>query len=757
MDSNSSRPRTSRIGGLEQLGKYELVCVLARSDLGSLWASVITYGDGIGQLVAVQRIVVRPGDEETIIEPVRNAVEAVKGVRRPGVIPVLDCVVSPGRIGVVSEYVEGEPLRSLQNLATLKRMPISTNVAVRLVLDVLEGLMAFHGFAAEDEALGKYVYGGLTPDSIVVSAKGQALLLHPSLAAVAASLPALSWHTSALAYRAPEHLGSGTPIDARTDVFVAGAILWELIAQRQLFQVKAAGTRPSEPPRSSKRGDQVAIAQQVLTAPIDRLDSLDLPSPVPKGLADVVDKALQRDPAARFGSVREMAQALSEAAGAAIASADEVAQIVETLAASTLSTRRSAIARAGVEVAPGARAARAPAGDDDVFGSDWVVDADGEDEKIHALSAGALAMTPTPSAAIAVGPRAGAKGKPGAVAPKAASLARTPTPGVVRPSPKATPAPAPSTTATPPTPPVTPSPGKAAPPTSPPVPSQDPKDDDLGIDVDLPEDQEPLEARTESGHSEPQERVDAAVPQPPEPPPEASKPESVEGAQPPKLEVPPPPAVLVAEGNALMATLGDNVFGTPAADTFASSVEGDTSKPASPPAPVDESTRPAESQEPASPAPSPAPARLEAESSPETGFDEQRVMADRRRRKGYLAIGIIGGLAAVVGLIAIVRVATGRSTSSTAATIEPPASTSMPVPRETTPATVESIAAPAPEPTVTEPPAPTESSAPAPTRSVAVEPPPPKPPSTSVAAKPPPARTGGAKPKPAKPYVPSGI
>ncbi len=750
MDSNPSRPRTSRIGGLEQLGKYELVCVLARSDLGSLWASVITYGDDIGQLMAVQRIVVRPGEEDTLIDPVRYAVEAVKGVRRPGVIPVLDCVVSPGRIGVVSEYVEGEPLRSLQNLASLKRMPISANVAVRLGLDVLEGLMAFHGLAAEDDALGRYVYGGLTPDSVLVSAKGQALLLHPSLAAVAASLPALSWHTSALAYRAPEHLGSGAPIDARTDVFVAGIVLWELIAQRQLFQVKAAGTRPSEPPRSSKRGEQLAIAQQVLNAPIDRLDSLDLPSPVPKALADVVDKALQRDPAARFGSVREMAQALSEAAGTMVASAGQVAQVVETLAASTLSTRRSAIARAGVEVTPGVGAVRDAVNDDDVFGADWVIDADGVDEKIHALSAGALAMTPTPSAAIAVAPRAGATGKPGAVAPKAPSLVRTPTPGVVRPSPKAPTAPARSDTATPPTPPVTPLPGKSAALASPPVPSHDPKDDDLGIDVDLPEGQEPLEAQGGSGHCDPKERVDAAVPQPVDPPPpEASKPES-EQAQAPKLEVPPPPAALVAEGNALMATLGENVFGTPAADTFASPAEGDSSTPAQPPAPADASTGPVESPEHA-----PAPARLDAESSSDTDLDEQAMLASRRRRKAYLTIGILGGLAAVVGIIAMLRVATGRFTASTPATVRPPASTS--VVRETAPATVESMAVPAPSPTVSEAPASTESFASAPPGSVAVQPTPPKPPSTSAPAKPPPARTGGTKPKPPKPYVPSGI
>ncbi len=810
MDTNTSQPRTSRIGGLEQLGKYELVCVLARSDLGSLWASVITYGDGLGQLMAVQRIVVRPGDEETLTEPIRQAVEALKGLRRPGVIPVVDCVVSPGRLGVVSEYVEGEPLRSLQNLASLKKSPISAGVAIRLGLDILEGLVEFHGLAAENESLAKYVYGGLSPDTVVVTVKGKAHLLNPGLAAVAASLPALSWHTAALAYRSPEHLGSGKPVDARTDVFVAGVMLWELLAQKPLFQTRSAGGTPSEPPRSSKRNDQVTMAQQVLSAPIERLDKPALPTPVSKELADVIDKALQREPAARFGSAREMAEALALAAKDMTASTTQVAEMVEALASSTLTTRRSAIARAGVEVAPEPSGARkTPSDDEDVFGSDWVVDADsGSDEKIHALGAGALAVTPSPSAAIAVGPKPVVAPKT-AVAPKAAVASkaaatpkvaatpkadalRTPPPGIVRPTAKADVAKAKPQAAKAGDPKATPAPAAAAPAEAPkpaeqrasPVPpvATSPADDDFGIDVELSDD--------EAAHVAPDSGKSPAPPsRRPPPPPVVAKagakeaadkpPVAPAGPAPTAVDVPPPQPS--AEGdNAFMSDAGADAFSGGGDDVFAapkvekpveSSEQAVSSGMWSPPADKSEPTEvqevpPPPAEQPAGPArveeepPAPISARPQVDSESDEEIDARLAMAAQRRRKGYVVIGIMGGLAVLVGLGALIHVLTSSSPEETpvAAKVAPPAPTPAPTPSATAEAPAATTAQPAPAPSATAEPAPTESVAAASAEPTAPSSETGAPPETSKPATPKPPM---GKPRPPtgkpKPYTPSGI
>lgn len=761
MDTNPSRPRTSRIGGLEQLGKYELVCVLARSDLGSLWASVITYGDGVGQLKAVQRIVVRPGDEDALVEPIREATEALKGISRPGIVPVVDCVVSPGRLGVVSDYVEGEPLRSLLNLASLKKSPIPVGVAIRLGLDILEALVSFHGLAAEDETKSKYVYGGVSPDTVVVTAQGKAQLLNPGLTSVAASLPVLSWHTAALAYRSPEHLGSGNPVDARTDVFVTGVMLWELIAQRQLFQTRSP-SRPSEPPKSGKRGEQVAIAQLVLTSPIDRLDSLTLPTAVPKAIADVVDKALQRDPAARWGSAREMAEALALAAKDLAASTEQVAEVVNALASSTLATRRSAIARAGVEVS-GESKPISPVGkasDEDVFGSDWVVDADnGVDEKIHALGAGALAMTPTPSAAIAVSPKP-APSKPSASSPKAPSALRTPTAGIVRPKPKADAALIKQATS--PVAPKAASPDgkKPEPSPVPVVPAEPTIQEDDGFDVELAD----TEAESDAGKRPPPPPV-AAKPDTPTKEQEGPAPKA-ESAPPP--DVPPPPAGLMDSANAFMAGGGDDAFAAPAP---AEAKQEQASPPAEQQAPAEplwsapeagapEPSEPATAHEAAEPPP-----RDEEGSLSDEELDEQLAAAAQRRRKGYIALGIAGALVVIVGIGALIHAASGGSSSAAApeqTATSAPTAEPAPTPTEATaPATsvAEPAAPPSAEPSAPPsalpPPAePVATAAETATQPPAASPAPPKP----TGAKPLPPRTGGpTKPKQPKPYVPSGI
>ena len=460
MDSTSARPKTSRIGGLEQLGHYELVCVLARSDLGSLWASVVTHGESAGHLVAVQRIVVRPDDEADVVPPLRDAIEPLKGVHLPGVIPVLDFVANPGRLGIVSEYVEGEPLRSLQNLATLKRFPITPNVALRLALDMLASLASFHDFAVQEPSRAKFVYGGLSPDTVLVSSSGRVLLLNPGLGAAAASVPALCGTASAQAYRAPEQFDANTPVGARADVFVAGVILWELLAQKPLFQL-AKEPAATDGNRGARRGEPGAMAECVLFSPIPRLDtpSIGPVKPVSKGIADVVARALERDVALRFATPGEMADALAEAAKGCTAEISQVAAMIDALAASTLQTRQSAIARAGVgkpaDKKPADVAVRLP--DATRERAEAVLD-----DMIRSLGEGALAMTPTPSAAIApmepkpeqpvaigrfrepaVSPRAEVAPKPEqpvAIAPPAseprpALIGKTPAGGVVRPLP----------------------------------------------------------------------------------------------------------------------------------------------------------------------------------------------------------------------------------------------------------------------------------------------------------------------------------
>ena len=109
---------------------------------------------------------------------------------------------------------------------------------------------------------------------------------------------------------APEQTTPST-IDRRADLFATGVVLWECLASRRLFGGQSDGE----------------VLRRLLSEPIPRLKHV--ARDIPPALDAVCQKALQRDPDARFASAAEFAEALEEAAGPiGIAGARSVAQFL---------------------------------------------------------------------------------------------------------------------------------------------------------------------------------------------------------------------------------------------------------------------------------------------------------------------------------------------------------------------------------------------------------------------------------------------
>ncbi len=129
-----------------------------------------------------------------------------------------------------------------------------------------------------------------------------------------------------LAYMAPEYVGENA-LDARSDVFALGAVLWELLVGRKLF----------------KGNSEVDTLQLVARAEVPRISAAN-PS-VGTALDDVMTSALAKAPADRFTSARAFANALETAARRAglVAAHDEVGTLVREATRERLAERREKI------------------------------------------------------------------------------------------------------------------------------------------------------------------------------------------------------------------------------------------------------------------------------------------------------------------------------------------------------------------------------------------------------------------------------
>ncbi|MCC7541353.1 MAG: protein kinase, partial [Deltaproteobacteria bacterium] len=203
-------------------------------------------------------------------------------IEHPNVVRTLDAGIDDaGRPYLALELLEGEPLD-----ARLRRRMPSPSEAARLVAQAARGLAAVHAQAI--------VHRDVKPSNLFVCADGTLKLLDFGVALMSlreTRLTNLGAIVGTPAYLSPEQ-ASGKPVDARSDVWSLGAVLYEALAGRPPFERETA----------------LATVVAVLMEPVP---SLDAPGRrLPPELTSIVARCLEKDASRRFASASELADAL---------------------------------------------------------------------------------------------------------------------------------------------------------------------------------------------------------------------------------------------------------------------------------------------------------------------------------------------------------------------------------------------------------------------------------------------------------------
>jgi len=290
---------------------------------------------GFSKIVAIKRLHPQFATDPEFLSMLIDEARLASSINHPNVVSSLDVVVEADELLLVMEYVQGE---SLAQLARLSRKSIASpplGIIQRILADALDGLHAAHTASVGGRPLN-IVHRDVSPQNIMVGANGVARVLDFGIAkAESQSQITRPGHVKGkFSYLSPEQM-RGLPVDARTDVFAAGVVLWESLTGQRLFWT----------PGLEK------TVERVLSAPIPAPSSKN-PS-VPAGLDRVVLKALERKSALRYQSAAEFAEALRAVPGEA--SRGEVAAWVTSTAAEVLTSRSSALRELEMTDEPAAR------------------------------------------------------------------------------------------------------------------------------------------------------------------------------------------------------------------------------------------------------------------------------------------------------------------------------------------------------------------------------------------------------------------
>ena len=271
---------------LRTVGRYQVVEEIGRGAMGVVYRG---FDPVIGRAVALKTIMVGAVAEDAaeFRQRLFREAAAAGALAHPNIVTIHDVVHDADTTAVAMEFVEGETLASM----IARRAPLPLDEALSLMEQICSGL--------DYAAARGIVHRDIKPANILVGLDGRPRIADFGIARLPASTLTMSGAVLGSAgYMSPEQVRGGT-LDARSDLFSAATVFYEMLTGRNPFSgTEAANTL-------------YRIVHEA-AAPIRPLNPA-----VPAAIEKAMDRALAKDPAARFASGAELTQALRAAASGA--------------------------------------------------------------------------------------------------------------------------------------------------------------------------------------------------------------------------------------------------------------------------------------------------------------------------------------------------------------------------------------------------------------------------------------------------------
>jgi serine/threonine-protein kinase len=264
----------------DRLGRYELRGVLGRGEMGTVYEA---WDAAIARRVAIKKTIPLSdscGSQE-VLARFRHEARVAGRLIHPNVVAVFDYEETGSLAYIVMEFVEGRSLMAILDTGERLELP----EVLRVMEDVLEGLRYCHECGV--------IHRDIKPANIMVTLEGRAKITDFGIAQVEEDGPTAEAVLGTPAFVSPEQF-MGATVDARSDIYSAGAVLYQLLTGDRPFHV---GTAP--------------IMHAVLNTP--QLKSPELLAVVPPTLHRVVERAMAQQPHDRYPDAASFARALREA------------------------------------------------------------------------------------------------------------------------------------------------------------------------------------------------------------------------------------------------------------------------------------------------------------------------------------------------------------------------------------------------------------------------------------------------------------
>src|SRR5438445_13326560 len=300
-----------------RFGRFEILQLLGRGGMAEVYKARIVEGTRAGQVIALKRLAPKLAADPEAVDLFTVEADVSRLLKHPNIVEVLEAGVVGEMYYLAMEFVDGRDLGLVLARCRERKIHLPVPFALYIVRRVLDALAYAHEARGPTGMHLNILHCDVSPSNLFISRLGEIKLGDFGIAKVRSlgdgDQNGTLW--GKLAYLAPEQL-ERRPLTTQVDLWGAATILYEALTNQRAIQ----GADNDETQEALRSGRIAGVES--------------LRPDIPPGLGDVVHQALQINPAARFHTAQEFANALDpfhdEISGGALGIASVVRGLFRT-------------------------------------------------------------------------------------------------------------------------------------------------------------------------------------------------------------------------------------------------------------------------------------------------------------------------------------------------------------------------------------------------------------------------------------------
>ncbi len=283
---------------VESIGKYQVLAQLQAGGMAEVFLVCSQGPGGFRKYGVIKRIVPASAGDENFVKMFLDEARITAAFSNANIAQVFELGEDETGLFVVMEFIAGANLNEIVSACIQQQAVLPVGFSVSVAHDCALALHYAHTYKTPTGLASPVIHRDVAQKNIMVTFDGQTKLLDFGIAKAKGALA--QTHSGIVkgttGYMSPEQV-RGETLDARSDVFSLGVVLWEMVTGRRLFSA------PTE----------ISEMRMILEAPVPLAHTVE--SAVPPSLSQVIDSALRRDKKLRFATSRDFAKALSQQHG----------------------------------------------------------------------------------------------------------------------------------------------------------------------------------------------------------------------------------------------------------------------------------------------------------------------------------------------------------------------------------------------------------------------------------------------------------